>query len=81
MEQIVNDCVSSKDKALFSTMYDSGARHGEIIDMKNKDVEYDQYGAVLSIPVTEKTGFSHVRVFGKKVAIFRVCGDEREKET
>ena len=71
IDQIVNGCMNSRDKALFTVMYDSGARHGELIDMTNKDVEYDRYGAILSIPITGKTGFRHVRVIGSSVAYLR----------
>ena len=71
IDQIVNGCTNSRDRALFTVMYDSGARHGELIDMTNKDVEYDRYGAILSIPITGKTGFRHVRVIGSSVAYLR----------
>jgi integrase len=71
IDQIVNGCTNSRDKALFTVLYDSGAKHGELIDMTNKDVEYDRYGAVLSIPITGKTGFRHVRVIGSSVAYLR----------
>ena len=71
IDKILNGCTNSRDKALFSVMYDSGARHGELIDMKNKDVEYDRYGAILSIPITGKTGFRHVRVIGSSIAYLR----------
>ena len=54
---------------LFSLLYDSGSRLVEIMTLRNKDVDFDQYAAVLS--VTGKTGYRKVRVFGNSVSHLR----------
>ncbi|AKA48712.1 hypothetical protein IX51_05915 [uncultured archaeon] len=69
MSLIVQNCKNARDKALFSLLYDSGCRIGELMTLKNKDVDFDQYGAVLS--VTGKTGYRKVRVVGNSVPYLR----------
>lgn len=49
-----------RDRALVSIMYESGARLGEIVGLKQKDVIIDQYGAVLL--VHGKTGDRRIRL-------------------
>ncbi len=66
---ILENCKNPRDKALFSTLYDSGCRIGEIMSLRNKDVDFDQFGAILS--VTGKTGFRKVRVVGSSVSYLR----------
>jgi integrase len=69
MEKIVNALKNSRDKAVIYTLYDSGCRIGEILTLKNRDVEFDEYGAILS--VTGKTGFRKVRVVGNSISYLR----------
>lgn len=49
-----------RDRALLSVLYESGCRLGEIIGLKQKDVEPDQYGVI--IRVTGKTGPRRLRL-------------------
>lgn len=49
-----------RDKALVMVLYESGCRIGEILSLKLKNVQFDEYGAVLR--VTGKTGDRRVRV-------------------
>ena len=66
---ILQNCKNARDRALFSLLYDSGSRLGEIMTLRNKDVDFDQYAAVLF--VTGKTGYRKVRVFGNSVSHLR----------
>ncbi|MDP2717386.1 MAG: tyrosine-type recombinase/integrase, partial [Candidatus Micrarchaeota archaeon] len=49
-----------RDKALVLVLYESGCRIGEMLSLKIKNVQFDQYGAVLR--VTGKTGDRRVRI-------------------
>lgn len=69
MSLMLENCKNARDRALFSLLYDSGCRIGEIMSLTNKDVDFDQYGAVLS--VSGKTGYRKVRVVGNSVSYLR----------
>jgi len=49
-----------RDKALIMVLYESGCRIGEILTLKIKNVQFDEYGAVLR--VSGKTGDRRVRI-------------------
>jgi integrase len=49
-----------RDKALISVLYESGCRISELLEMKRKDITFDQYGAV--VMVHGKTGSRRVRL-------------------
>ena len=58
LELLIHNCYNSRDKALFSSIYDSGMRHGEILEIRNKHVIFDDEvdgGAKIIVPKTEKT--------------------------
>jgi integrase len=42
--------MNSRDRALLSLFYESGARIGEIGSMSVKDVSFDEYGAIVWLP-------------------------------
>ena len=69
IEKIINACANSRDKALFSTLYDSGCRIGEILTLRIRDLQNDQWGTVLH--VTGKTGERMVRIVGDSVPYLR----------
>lgn len=58
--QIVNRALTIQDKALFSVLFDSGRRFGEIIGLTVGDVEFDELGARLN--VDGKVGKDIVRI-------------------
>ena len=62
-----------RDRALIATMYDSGCRIGELLNMKIKDLSFDEFGVLLK--VTGKTGFRQVRVVGDSIAHLRAWLD------
>lgn len=71
MEKLIEASANQRDKALWSVLYDSGIRHGELMDMVISDVEFDRYGAILHVPITGKTGYRKVRIIGNSVAYLR----------
>lgn len=60
IEQMINSCESLRDKAFISALYESGARIGEFLSLKIKNVEFDKYGAILI--VNGKTGQRRIRI-------------------
>lgn len=57
---IANCSEHPRDKALILVLYECGCRIGELLSLRIKNVEFDQYGAVLR--VTGKTGDRRVRI-------------------
>jgi integrase/recombinase XerD len=60
VEKLIDTATNARDKALISVLYDSGCRIGEILTLRIKNVEFDDYGAVLH--VNGKTGPRRVRI-------------------
>ncbi len=69
MSGILANCKNARDRALFSLLYDSGCRIGELVTLRNSDIQFDEYGAILS--VAGKTGYRKVRVVGNSVSYLR----------
>lgn len=56
---------SPQGKAIVATLYDSGTRASEFISLRLRDVTFDEYGAVLTLPkdaTNLKTGSRRIRV-------------------
>jgi len=70
---LIENSKNARDRALFSVLYDSGCRIGEIINMRIKDLGFDEFGALLR--VTGKTGFRQVRIVGNSIAYLRAWLD------
>lgn len=60
VQKLVEACDNPRDKALIAVLYESGCRVGEILGLKVKHIQFDQYGAVLL--VDGKTGQRRVRI-------------------
>ncbi len=56
----INAANNLRDKALISTLYESGCRVGELASLRIRDVSFDKFGTVLS--VTGKTGPRNIRI-------------------
>ncbi|MEM3829269.1 MAG: site-specific integrase, partial [Conexivisphaerales archaeon] len=69
LNDLLKACVNERDKALISLLYDSGCRIGELLTLRVKDVEYDEYG--MRLTVAGKTGVRRVRVVGDSVPLLR----------
>ena len=52
--------INPRDKTLILVLYETGCRIGELLSLQMKNVNFDQYGAVLR--VTGKTGDRRVRI-------------------
>lgn len=60
IKQMIKAADHPRDKALISILYDSGCRIGEIGGLQVKNINFDQYGAILT--VHGKTGARRVRI-------------------
>lgn len=60
IELLANKTRNLRDKALVSTLYESGCRIGELLNMRIKDIAFNQFGCY--ILVSGKTGWRRVRI-------------------
>jgi integrase/ribosomal protein L40E len=67
-----------RDKALVLVLYESGVRVGELLTLKLKNVQMDQYGAVLI--VNGKTGMRRVRIIASSPALAQWISSHPEKD-
>jgi site-specific recombinase XerD len=66
-----------REKALILTLYETGARIGEILNLRIKDVSFDDYGAKLRL--IGKTGVRHVRIVGSSPAVGQWLNNDHPK--
>ncbi|MGC8993727.1 MAG: tyrosine-type recombinase/integrase, partial [Candidatus Aenigmatarchaeota archaeon] len=67
INKMIEVCDNLRDKALISVLYESGCRASEILDLKIKDLEFDEYGGVLI--VRGKTGSRRIRLISSIPAL------------
>lgn len=60
VELIANAVNNQRDKALILILYESGCRISELLNMRIKDISFDQFGCY--ILVSGKTGWRRVRI-------------------
>ena len=60
IRRIVDACNNQRDRALIFTGYESGARAGELLSLRLRDVALDRYGAI--VIVKGKTGERRIRL-------------------
>jgi len=60
IERLVNACNTIRDRAMVGVLYESGMRVGELVTLKIKDVEFDNYGGILIL--NGKTGSRRIRI-------------------
>jgi len=60
IKKLIDACDNIRDRALISVLYESGARIGEILNMKVGDIYFDEYGCV--VIVSGKTGMRRIRL-------------------
>lgn len=60
VQKLANATTNPRDKALILILYESGCRIGELLYLKLRNIQFDQYGAVLR--VSGKTGDRRIRV-------------------
>lgn len=61
VEQLINAANNYRDKALIATLYESGARRGELLSVRIKDLVFDANGVRVTFP-KGKTGPRTVRL-------------------
>ena len=61
IEKLIDSCLSTRDRAIIATFYESGARKGELLAVQLKHVTFDENGAILNIQ-KGKTGSRRVRL-------------------
>lgn len=66
---LISACDNARDKAIFSLLYDTGIRLGEMLSLRIKDLTFDDYG--MRLLVTGKTGSRIVRAIGDSVGYTR----------
>lgn len=64
---LLQHCNNLRERALISVLYESGARIGELISLKRRDVHFDDHGCILNL--YGKTGQRKVRLVGSAPAI------------
>jgi integrase len=69
LNSLLTACYNERDRSIISLLYDSGCRIGELLTLRVKDVDFDQYGVKLT--VHGKTGNRRVRVVGDSVSLLR----------
>lgn len=69
VKELANHANNLRDRCLVLLLYESGARISELIDLSIRDVEFDQYGARITLPDYEKTGARKIRVIASAPAI------------
>jgi site-specific recombinase XerD len=67
VKKIANHANNLRDRCLILLLYETGARIGEILNLKIKDVEFDKYGALVNL--FGKTGERKVRVIASAPSI------------
>ena len=60
VKRLIACAVNLRDKALIAVLYESGCRIGELLSLRIKDVEFDEYGAKLML--RGKTGMRRIRI-------------------
>lgn len=67
VKKLSNHTNNLRDRCLILLLYESGARIGELMNIKLKDIDFDKYGALLTI--YGKTGARKIRVIASSPAI------------
>ena len=67
VKTMANATYNLRDRCFILVLYETGARIGEIFDLKLSDVEFDRYGAKLNL--NGKTGGRKIRIISSAPAI------------
>ena len=76
--KLVEAASSIRHKSIISLLYESGCRVGELIDLKIKDIAFDDYGAV--IVVNGKTGMRRIRIINSVPLLAQYLQEHRFRE-
>ncbi|MCK9320219.1 tyrosine-type recombinase/integrase [Methanoculleus sp.] len=78
IKRIVSCATNSRDKAILFTLYESGARIGEIANLKVKDVIFDDIST--QIIVDGKTGMRKIRLVSSEMYIKNYLNDSKHSD-
>lgn len=67
IKELANHTNNLRDRAFILSLYETGARIGELLDVKIKDVEFDRYGSLINL--NGKTGPRKIRILASSPAI------------
>ena len=77
-QKIANSTTNPRDKALILALYESGCRIGELLYLKLKNVQFDNYGVVLI--VNGKTGSRRVRIIASAQVLGQWLQEHPDKD-
>lgn len=69
IERMINNCKTMRNRAMISVLYESGARIGELLNIRIKAVSFDEYGGMLLL--NGKTGARRVRIMNSTILLQR----------
>lgn len=75
---LVEACENSRDRDLILCLYETGGRIGELLNVRRKHIEFDQYGPVLLF--SGKTGDRRVRVIVSAPALAQWMNDHPSRK-
>lgn len=61
VEALLNECRNTRDRAIIAVLYESGMRRGELLNLRIKNISFDENGTVVTIP-DGKTGARRIRL-------------------
>jgi len=77
-QALANATTNPRDKALLLILYESGCRIGELLYMNLKNIQFDNYGAVLI--VNGKTGSRRVRIIASVQVLTQWLAEHPDKD-
>ncbi len=78
VKQLIDVGINSRDKAIISVLYESGARIGEIANLEKKDVVFDNDGVILIL--TGKTGMRRIRLIASELYLKKYMNQFKHKK-
>jgi len=78
VNKMANKANNLRDKCFVLVLYETGARIGELMNIKLKDIEFDKYGA--KITLFGKTGARKIRIIASAPAISNWLLDHPDRE-
>ena len=75
---LADNAKNLREKALILSLYESGARIGELLSLKIKDIQFDDYGA--KIRLVGKTGPRWIRLVGSAPALSEWLSNDHPKK-
>ena len=79
IKRLIEAANHPRDKALIAMLSDSGARIGELLNLKIKNVAFDKFGAVLI--VSGKTGMRRIRLIDSTPYVQNWVNNHPQKDT